>query len=53
MLVRGKMWGDNEGGWVQMTEATNRVLVQKPQWYFSTELYIYRDVYNTFPTFNI
>ena len=38
------MWGENEGDRVQMTEATNGVLVQN---------YIYRDVYNTFLTFNI
>ena len=32
--MRGKMWGENEGGRVQMTEAINGVLVQKPQMVF-------------------
>ena len=35
MLERGKMWVENEGGRVQMTEATNGILVLN---------YIYRDI---------
>ena len=36
LMLGERLWGENEGGWVQMTETSNGILVLN---------YIYREMY--------